>query len=549
MTLDFNMVAILIILVGIVALFFLILDKYPMETVSIGLLSALAAIQVFFYKEVNMNISDLLSGFANPGLITVMALLIMAEGMKATGVISSIARLFELENKVNPLMLFVLILICVAILSSVMNNTPIVVMFIPLIAALVEKSNIDISKTLLPLSYVSMLGGMTTLMGSSTNLIGAGIVSDFGIRPIELLDMTIPALIIAIPGIVFTLFVIPRLLPKQKILKNPFARDARQFLAEIEIKENSKLLGLKIEDSPISELSNSNILFVQRGEHAFYPPIDSLLLKKARFNGVQVLKNSVDSIRFKNGVFTVQTKDSKSFQSKITIGAFGKRSELDLKMNRKFIQKKSPYLAVKIHVKGNFSENLIALHNFKGGYCGVSKVEDNSINLCYITEYQSFKKHKNILDFQQQVVFKNQHLKKIFKESTSVFEKPLTISQISFETKKPVENHIIMCGDTAGMIHPLCGNGMGMAITSARLASIRILQFLNGEIKTRESLEKQYFKNWNKQFKTRLKTGHFIARLFRSEIFSQIAYSILKKIPFLLPKMIEFTHGKQIKPI
>ena len=218
-------------------------------------------------------------------------------------------------------------------------------------------------------------------------------------------------------------------------------------------------------------------------------------------------------------------------------------------MNRKFIKKKSPYLAVKIHVKGNFSENLIALHNFKGGYCGVSKVENNSINLCYITEYHSFKKYKNISDFQQQVVFKNQHLKKIFKESISVFEKPLTISQISFETKNPIENHIIMCGDTAGMIHPLCGNGMGMAIASARLASELILKFLNGEIKTRESLEKQYFKNWNKQFKTRLKTGHFIARLFRSEIFSQIAYSILKKIPFLLPKMIEFTHGKQIKPI
>ena len=277
--------------------------------------------------------------------------------------------------------------------------------------------------------------------------------------------------------------------------------------------------------------------------------LDSLLLKKARINGVQVLKNSVDSIRFKNGVFTVQTKDSKSFQSKITIGAFGKRSELDMKMNRKFIKKKSPYLAVKIHVKGDFPENLIALHNFKGGYCGVSKIENNSINLCYITEYHLFKKYKNILDFQQQVVFKNQHLKKIFKDSISVFEKPLTISQISFESKNPVENHIIMCGDTAGMIHPLCGNGMGMAIASARLASELIIKFLNGEIKTRESLEKQYFKDWNKQFKTRLKTGHFIAGLFRSEMFSQIAYSILKTIPFLLPKMIKFTHGKQIKPI
>ena len=276
--------------------------------------------------------------------------------------------------------------------------------------------------------------------------------------------------------------------------------------------------------------------------------LDSLLLKKARFNGVQVLKDSVDSIRFKNDLFTIQTKGFKSFQSRIAIGAFGKRSELDIKMNRRFIQKKSPYLAVKIHAKGDFSENLIALHNFKGGYCGVSKVEDNSINLCYIAEYQSFKKHKNISDFQQQVVFKNEHLKKIFKESTSVFEKPLTISQISFETKNPVENHIIMCGDTAGMIHPLCGNGMGMAIASASLASELILKFLNGEIKTRKGLEKQYFKNWNKQFKRRLKTGHFIASLFRSETFSQIAYSILKMIPFLLPKIIKFTHGKQIKP-
>ena len=277
--------------------------------------------------------------------------------------------------------------------------------------------------------------------------------------------------------------------------------------------------------------------------------LDSLLLRKAKFNGVQVLKDSVVSVVFKKDIFTVQTNDSGAFQSKITIGAFGKRSVLDLKMNRKFIKKKSPYLAVKIHVKGEFPEDLIALHNFKGGYCGVSKVENNSINLCYITEFNSFKKYKNITDFHQQVVFKNKHLKKIFKESKSVFKKPLTISQISFENKKPVENHIIMCGDTAGMIHPLCGNGMGMAITSARLASIRILQFLNGEIKTREGLEKQYFKDWNKEFKTRLKTGHFIARLFRSQTISQIAYSILKIIPFLLPKMIQFTHGKYIKPI
>jgi len=277
--------------------------------------------------------------------------------------------------------------------------------------------------------------------------------------------------------------------------------------------------------------------------------LDNLLVKKARLNGVQILKDTVDSIHFKKDSFTITTKSSGVFQSKITIGAFGKRSSLDQKMKRKFIQKKSPYLAVKIHVKGVFPENLVALHNFKGGYCGVSKVEDNAINVCYITEYRSFKKHKNITDFQEQVVFKNEHLRKIFKESTPVFEKPLTISQVSFQTKNPVEDHIIMCGDTAGMIHPLCGNGMGMAISSARLASVRILQFLNGEIKTREGLEKQYLRDWNKEFKIRLKTGHFIAWLFRNQTISQIAYSILKRIPSLLPKMIKFTHGKQLRPL
>jgi flavin-dependent dehydrogenase len=277
--------------------------------------------------------------------------------------------------------------------------------------------------------------------------------------------------------------------------------------------------------------------------------LDDLLVKKARLNGVQILKDNVDSINFKKESFTIVTKSSGVFQSKITIGAFGKRSSLDQKMNREFIKKKSPYLAIKTHVKGLFPQNLVALHNFKGGYCGVSKVENNVINVCYITEYRSFKKHKNITDFQEQVVFKNEHLKKIFKESTPVFEKPLTISQVSFQTKNPVENHIIMCGDTAGMIHPLCGNGMGMAISSARLASMRILQFLNGEIKTRENLEKQYFRDWNKEFKIRLKTGHFIAWLFRNQTISQIAYSILKRTPSLLPKMIKFTHGKQIHPL
>lgn len=276
--------------------------------------------------------------------------------------------------------------------------------------------------------------------------------------------------------------------------------------------------------------------------------IDELLANKAQKNGVTILQDTVEEIKFDQDFFLITTKSKQNFESKVAIGAFGKRSSLDVKMNRKFIQKKSPYLAVKTHVEGDFPEDHVALHNFKGGYCGVSKVENDSINLCYIVSFSAFKKYKNIDEFQEAVVFKNRYLNQIFNESKPVFEKPLTISQISFETKNPVEDHIIMCGDTAGMIHPLCGNGMGMAISSAKIASEEILRFLNDEI-SRTQLEKNYLRNWNKEFKTRLRVGHFIAWLFRNQFISEIAYSILKRVPSLLPNIIRLTHGKPLKPI
>ncbi|AQS94565.1 FAD-dependent oxidoreductase [Polaribacter sp. BM10] len=275
--------------------------------------------------------------------------------------------------------------------------------------------------------------------------------------------------------------------------------------------------------------------------------LDFILSEKAKENGVVILQDNVVDVKYKDDVFTVKTKENKCFQSKICVGAFGKRSLIDVKLNRGFIQKKSPYLGVKIHVKGRFQENLVALHNFKGGYCGVSKVENNAINLCYITSFSSFKKYKNIDDFQENVVFKNKFLKEIFKNSKPVWNKPLSISQISFETKKPIENHLIMCGDAAGMIHPLCGNGMSMAIQSAQIASKLILNYLDGVVLSRNELEKEYIRQWNKEFKWRLKTGHFIAMLFRKDKIAAFLLRVLRKFPFLLPIIIKQTHGKLIK--
>nr|WP_321221390.1 NAD(P)/FAD-dependent oxidoreductase [uncultured Psychroserpens sp.] len=272
--------------------------------------------------------------------------------------------------------------------------------------------------------------------------------------------------------------------------------------------------------------------------------LDEAMVNQALESGAHVLQDTVEDIQFINDSFFVETKNNIRYEAKIVIGAYGKRANLDVKLNRKFIKTKSPYLAVKTHVRGSFPNDLVALHNFEGGYCGVSKVENDSINLCYITNFKSFKKYKDIEEFQEKVVYKNDHLKAIFNETTSVFEKPLTISQISFEDKKPVENHILMCGDTAALIHPLCGNGMSMAIRSAQIASILIIDFFNSEIPHRETLEKQYLREWNATFKSRLRTGHVVADFFNQPQISEVMMQALKWFPGILPFIIKRTHGK-----
>ncbi|WP_339916255.1 NAD(P)/FAD-dependent oxidoreductase [Yeosuana marina] len=272
--------------------------------------------------------------------------------------------------------------------------------------------------------------------------------------------------------------------------------------------------------------------------------LDNALYEKVKSQHVEMVQDSVIDIKFLDDVFSVDTKNNNTYRSKLVIGAYGKRSALDVTLERNFIKKKSPFLAVKTHVKGDFPNDLVALHNFKGGYCGVSKVENDIINLCYITDYDAFKTYKDIDEFQEKVIFKNTYLKTIFQNSTPVFERPLTISQISFSNKNPIENHVIMCGDTAGMIHPLCGNGMSMAIRSAQMASQLIIDYLQGKIKSRQGLENAYQKSWNNEFRTRLKVGHFVAKLFSKNKLADLLVTILKRIPKLLPQIIKQTHGK-----
>lgn len=272
--------------------------------------------------------------------------------------------------------------------------------------------------------------------------------------------------------------------------------------------------------------------------------LDYFLLEQARQRGAELITDTVSAVDFIDDTFEVQTATSGTLTADLVLGAYGKRSVIDQKLNRSFIQKKSPWLAVKAHYQGTFDNDLVALHNFKGGYCGVSKVENDRINICYLTDYAHFKAHKNLQDFQQQVLFKNPHLKQIFEGSTPLFEQPLTISQISFDAKEPVYQHMLMIGDTAGLIHPLCGNGMAMAIHSAKICAELVLDYLKTPAISRAELEKRYTQVWQQQFKNRLRTGRVLAQIIRKEKLFKPLLSLLVKYPSALPLIIKKTHGK-----
>ncbi|MBZ4041019.1 NAD(P)/FAD-dependent oxidoreductase [Flavobacterium hibisci] len=273
--------------------------------------------------------------------------------------------------------------------------------------------------------------------------------------------------------------------------------------------------------------------------------LDTILYEKAVSNGCIILKETVTDISFENDEFSV-TIPNQTIHSKLVLGAFGKRSNIDQFLARDFIMKKSPWLAVKAHYSGNVANDQVALHNFNGGYCGVSKVENDIINICYLADYTSFKKYKNIEDYQKNVLYKNKHLKSIFENSTLLFDKPLTISQISFDKKQPVEDHVLMIGDAAGLIHPMCGNGMAMAIHSAKIASELILEYHTGTITSRAILEKKYAAQWQKNFGRRLAMGRILASVLTNKTITNIFVSVVASMPALLSQIIKQTHGKPI---
>lgn len=272
---------------------------------------------------------------------------------------------------------------------------------------------------------------------------------------------------------------------------------------------------------------------------------DHYLFQKAEIAGAEFQQGKqVLKVTYNNALFESELSDGTSLFSKIVIGAQGKRSKIDKALNRSFITKRSPYIGVKYHIKTDFPRKTVALYNFKNGYFGINSIEDEKFNICYLSHRQNLKASQDIKAMERDVLNKNPHIKKILTESDFLMEKPLVINEISFSEKTAVENHILMSGDAAGMITPLCGNGMAMAIHSAKILSELVIKHLKKATFNRVELESEYQISWDKIFKTRLQFGRITQKFFGHSAASMCAVALAKKSERIAKLIIRQTHGK-----
>ncbi len=336
--------------------------------------------------------------------------------------------------------------------------------------------------------------------------------------------------------------------------KYPFHRVCGEYISN-EVFPFLESLNIGISESDYSRINHLAVTSVSgKILHADLPmggfglsryKLDHLLYLRAENLGVEFIFEKVDNVLFKEDKFRILTRGNKVYESAIAIATYGKRSNLDQKLNRSFFYRRSPYLGVKYHIRTELADNLIRLDNFEGGYCGVSKIEDDKFCLCYLSETANLKKYSGIPEMEQEVLFKNPYLQSLFKNSEFLFESPEVINEISFEKKTLTENHLLFCGDSAGMIAPLCGNGMAIAVHSAKILAKTIMNYTKkGIVLNRSALEDEYKLQWEKQFALRLKNGRLIQKLFGNTFISDISVSMLGQFPGLAQFLIKKTHGK-----
>jgi di/tricarboxylate transporter len=279
--------------VVLIAIILYSLDRWSLEMISTGIVVAL--ITLFYFlpvedPETGLNLLSpqaMLSGFANPALITIISLLIIGQGMYQSGALEYPTRQLTRLTGDRPQLTMFIILLIVIVVSAFLNNTPVAVMFIPIMSAIAARAEIPVSKVMLPLSFMCILGGMTTLIGSSTNLLVAQTAHYSAVDPaqkaqlvIGFFDFTLPGLLLAAVGGIYVLLIMPRLLPIRESLSGELVGSSgRQYIAQIDLSPSHPLVGKRAVAGLFPDLKDMTVRMIQRRAQALLPPFEDVELQ------------------------------------------------------------------------------------------------------------------------------------------------------------------------------------------------------------------------------------------------------------------------------
>lgn len=280
-------------LIVAVAIFFYTRDDLPLEIISVSIITVL--LLVFFLSErfspasTQLSTDQLLAGFGNPALMTIMALLVVGQGLFQTGALDGPTRFLMKSYDIRPKTTLVGAFAAVFITSAFINNTPVVVMFLPIMSAFATKMGTSPSKIMQPLSFASVFAGMTTLIGTSTNLLAADSYEKFvpelygaageGAK-IGFFELTPIGIILAGAGFVYMIVFSRYLLPNREGMEADIvSRSGRQFVAQLTVTEGNPLVGQRAVAGMFPSLKDMTVRMIQRGEHSCLPPFDDMALE------------------------------------------------------------------------------------------------------------------------------------------------------------------------------------------------------------------------------------------------------------------------------
>jgi len=254
-------------------------EKHSIELVSLGILSVLLLFFQIFVPESlsDTNARTLLSGFSDPALITIMALLVIGQGIFHTGALETPTRVLNSYLDSYPKRTLTMVFVVAFVTSMFMNNTPVVVMFIPILTAMALQLRGSASKFMMPLSFICILAGMTTLIGSSTNILVAGALERSTEESIAFFDPAFPGLILAAIGVGFIVLTSKWLLPNRGPAPGTTSRSGRQYIAPIRITAAHPLIGAKPVAGLFRDLRMMTVRSIQRGDQKLLPPFETPL--------------------------------------------------------------------------------------------------------------------------------------------------------------------------------------------------------------------------------------------------------------------------------